>query len=258
MKMLYYITRQNFLEFSRDKILHLLAGLLVCFLLGTYALSDLALSQQSYVVLSLGQLGIEICGLFLILLASVGLHREIKRKIVLSHLTKPISRWQFLLGRFIAIQGLCFLLIGAGWAILQMVLLGIGTQGVIFDPRALIPLGFEFAMLSALALLSAVLSSPGLSIFFVLGFWSIGQLSSDLLQQAKLSAQLSKGSAMTQNISEAVYWVFPDLSQFDLSPHLLQMGSLGQAWLSPSLVGLGYALGFLALALWNFEKKDFS
>lgn len=260
MKLFYHIVAQNLLEYRRDKVFHLLAALLLGYLIVCQVVSDLALSEQSYVILSLGQLGLEICGIFVVLMGSLSLHQGIKRKIVLSLLAKPMSRSQFLLGRWFALLILVAILLGLGWAICQGLLLNLGlNQKHLLNPLAILPLFAELAMLSALANLCAVLTSPGLSIFFVLGFWVVGKMSSDLVQQSALSAQISGADHGMLQISQLIYGIFPDLSKFDLSSAMLQNLPLSGSLLwSPVAVGLGFALFWIGLALWAFEKKDFS
>lgn len=259
MKILLDVIRQNLIEFSRDKLIHVLVGLMLVFLLSTQIISDLALSQREYVILSLGQFGLEIAGIFLLLMAALGLHKEIKKRTLLSILTKPLSRSQFYLGKFLAINIVLAVMLALGWIVIQGILLLNQSQlGYGFEPVLL--LGFELSMLSSLALLCAFLTSPGLSIFFVLGFWSCGKLGADLAQQVEIGQKIGGATpGWLANFSKMMYWIFPDLGKFDLSGVIVTARMVDVSLLiSPVAVGLGYTLFFLGLALWRFERKDFS
>jgi len=94
----------TFREAVRDRVLHGVLGLALSLLVFTLALAELALDQQSRVVLDIGLSSISLFSVIMsVFLGSSLLYKEIERKTLYVILPKPIRRHEFLLGKYFGI-----------------------------------------------------------------------------------------------------------------------------------------------------------
>ena len=184
----------------------------------------------------------------------VGLiHKDIDRRTVYTILSKPLSRAEFLIGKF---TGLVLII----W--LQVAIMALFFAGVSLLMGA--PLGFthlaalaltavELAIVVAFATLFSSFTTPLLASFFSCGIWIAGQLSRDLRDHGANSS-----SARVREATAWMHRILPDLESFNLSiqaAHQLPLAA-SDIWL-PALYGAGYVVVILAFATLIFEQRDF-
>jgi ABC-type transport system involved in multi-copper enzyme maturation permease subunit len=184
----------------------------------------------------------------------VGLiHKDIDRRTVYTILSKPLSRAEFLIGKF---TGLVLII----W--LQVAIMALFFAGVSLLMGA--PLGFthlaalaltavELAIVVAFATLFSSFTTPLLASFFSCGIWLAGQLSRDLRDHGANSS-----SALVREATAWMHRILPDLESFNLSiqaAHELPIAA-SDIWL-PALYGAGYVAIILASATLIFERRDF-
>jgi len=98
------ITLNTFREAVRDRVLYGVFGFASAVLFFTLALSELALHEQRRVVTDVGLASISLFSVLIaIFLGSSLLYKEIERKTLYVILPKPISRTEFLLGKYFGI-----------------------------------------------------------------------------------------------------------------------------------------------------------
>ena len=98
---LFVIARSTFIENVRDKVLY--GILLFAFLFTTFTLflGSISLGENTYVIRSLGLAGIYLFGLLItIFLATALVFKEIEHKTLYFILSKSVSRWQVVVGKF--------------------------------------------------------------------------------------------------------------------------------------------------------------
>ena len=148
MTRIWAITINTFREAVRDKVLYGVIGLATAVLLLTLMLAELSLNQQQRVILDIGLASISLLSVMTaIFLGSSLLHKEIERKTLYVILPKPISRAEFLLGKYfgIVITVLTFV------AIMGALQLWIGTVKADGNPVVLV--GLAVGAVASLALL---------------------------------------------------------------------------------------------------------
>src|SRR5450432_1946425 len=160
-----FIIAKNTLKLEiRDKILYgiIIFGLLYIFFM--LFLSDLVLHELP-MVKSFGLTGIYFFNaLIALFLGTTSFFKDVDRKVVYFVLSKPVSRAQFLLGKFL---GLCLVLL------LTSLILGVAYVSVVsyqgggFDALGLLAIAMQFlemALFLAFALFASTFSSSLLSI----------------------------------------------------------------------------------------------
>ena len=233
---------QTFREAIRNKILYGIGFFAIAMLLFTLVLGELSLYEQERVIRDVGMTFIMIMGIALSVYAGVGLiHREIDRRIIYTILSKPIRRYQFILGRFLGIALTLFVELAAMFAVFLILLLvhGMGLDATLFQAFWLIFI--ESLVISAAALMFSTFSSAMLSSLMCAGF------DADREKSLEIAAFM-----------RAAQFLLPNLGHFDVSTQVsyaLEIPASHVMW--SSLHGAAYVVVLLCIASIVMEKRDF-
>jgi ABC-type transport system involved in multi-copper enzyme maturation permease subunit len=253
MKNILTIARNTFKLEVRDRIL---IGILI-FALGYFAmtlfLADLVLKELP-MVKSFGLTGIyffdAITALFL---GTTSFFKDIDRKVVYFIISKPVSRAQFLLGKFF---GLCLVLLLTS-AVLSIAYIAlIAYEGGGFDAMGLLAIAMQFLemmLFLAFAVFVSTFSSSLLSIVYTSAIFFLGHVVSTLIT----AAQTIKLGGIQLFFVEVLYYIFPNLEKFDIRDiaiyHVAEpFASFGLAVVYAAI----YIILLLSAATWIFEKKE--
>ncbi len=127
---------------------------------------------------------------------------------------------------------------------------------------AMLLLYVEIALVTSVALLFSSFSTPVLSSLFTVGFYLAGHLSTDLMRQVALGEKLAKGGEQTVGLfpyfAKAVYYVFPNLDQYIITPYVVYEKAIPEGLLLQTLGGgFLYIALFLSVGIWWFSRRDF-
>lgn len=249
-----WIVAKNTLKLEiRDKILYgiIIFGLLYIFF--ELFLADIVLRELS-MVKSFGLTGIYFFNAIIALfLGTTSFFKDVDRKVVYFVLAKPVSRAQFLLGKFF---GLCMVLF------LTVAILAVGYLGLIayehggFDGLGLLAIVmqyFEMALFLAFALFVSTFSSSLLSIVYTSAVFFLGHVVSSLLMDARAIGVTGFKYVLVQ----VLYYVFPNLEKFDA--RALAIHNVATPLLSFVLAfayAAAYIIFLLGAAIWIFNKKE--
>lgn len=253
MRNIFTIARNTFKLEVRDRIL---VGILI-FALGymalTLFLANLVLKEIPMVE-SFGLTGIyffnAITALFL---GTTSFFKDVDRKVVYFILSKPVSRAQFLLGKFF---GLCMVLLLTS-AILAVAYIGVvAYEGGGFNAMGLLAIAMQFlemALFLAFALFVSTFSSSLLSIVYTSVIFFLGHIVSSLVADAKA---INLGGAQLFFV-QVLYYIFPNLEKFDIRS--IAIYSVPEPFVSAALAllyAVVYIILLLSAATWIFEKKE--
>jgi Cu-processing system permease protein len=111
----------------------------------------------------------------------------------------------------------------------------------------------ELSLLTAWSLLFSTYSSPTVAATFSIAVFVIGHLADDIWLYGTAA-----DSPQVRAISEAVYWVLPNFSVFDVSDLAVhQLPIPGDQVLWAVVYGVAYASAVLAAACLVFQGRDF-
>ena len=237
----------------RDRILYAIVGFGIFYVLLTLFLSNLVLHELP-MVKSFGLTGIYFFNAVVALfLGTTSFYKDVDRKIVYFILAKPVSRAQFLLGKFF---GLCLVLL------LTSLILAIAYLGVIawngggFDALGLLAIAMQFlemALFVAFAIFVSTFSSSLLAIVYTSAVFFLGHIVSSLLTAAKT---IGIGGVKFFFV-EVLYYIFPNLEKFDVRNFAVHQVALP---LDSFMLALLYAAAYIALLLfastWIFKQKE--
>jgi ABC-type transport system involved in multi-copper enzyme maturation permease subunit len=253
MKNILTIARNTFKLEVRDRIL---IGILI-FALGymalTLFLSDLVL-REIPMVESFGLTGVYFFNAIVALfLGTTSFFKDVDRKVVYFVLSKPVSRAQFLLGKFF---GLCMVLLLTS-AILSVAYISVvAYEGGGFSAMGLLAIAMQFlemALFLAFAIFVSTFSSSLLSIVYTSVIFFMGHIVSSLVMDAKTIGI----SGPKLFLVEILYYIFPNLEKFDVRN--VAVHAVAEPFLA-FVVAIAYAAVYIILllnaAIWIFEKKE--
>ncbi len=104
MSKVFAIMINTFKEAVRNRILYVLLFFAVLVLVGSWVASTLSIANQEKVMRDLGVAGINIIGLLMAVFVGIGLvYNELDKKTIYTIISKPIARWQFILGKYLGL-----------------------------------------------------------------------------------------------------------------------------------------------------------
>jgi ABC-type transport system involved in multi-copper enzyme maturation permease subunit len=216
-------------------------------------LMRLTLGEFHRLILDIGLGSINFFGVLIAIFIGIGLvSKEIEKKTIYTIVSKPVARFEFLLGKYLGLS--LTLLINT--AIMTAGLLAVlsfqdvPVHGVLFKALGMIML--EFMVITAVALLFSTFSSATLSAIFTLAIYVIGHLTPDL----KAFGQKMEGVGRT--VLEGMYYVLPNLERFNLKGHVTHNMPVPIQDLGLTVAyGLAYTAFLLMLASVIFQRRDF-
>jgi len=240
-------------ETVRDRIFFVTLLFALFLIAGSLAVSPLAAGEEDRVVKNMGLSSISAIGLFLAVFVGASLvHREVERRTIYTLLSRPISRGEYVVGKYIGIVLTLTMNVGA-MAVLFALLVHFHLHTLSAAHFAAIYLiGVELAVIASVSILFSVLSSPVLGALFTLALYFIGHLATDLRSFAEM---LPSGAAA--GACKIISYLVPNLGLFDIKG-MAVYGKPVEAGLllSATLYALGYIAPVLFLALVLFRRKD--
>jgi len=256
-----------FRESVRDKVLYNLVFFAILMMGASYLIGQLTAGQDVKIIKDLGLAAMSIFGLFIAVFIGIGLvSKEVERRSIYSLLAKPVRRWQLLVGKYAGLVLTLVVNIGvmtvALYAVLVYLRWGVSPavekawDAPALDPallKAIYLIFVELALVTAIALLFSTFSTPILSAAFTFGLTIVGQYSTDLR-----NFQDVLDSPVAQQIARGLYWVLPNLGQFDIKLRIVHglpvsAGYLGTATLYAAL----YIAFLLVVSALVFSRRDF-
>jgi ABC-type transport system involved in multi-copper enzyme maturation permease subunit len=207
------IARNAFREAVRDRVLYNLVLFVLLLTAAAIFIGELSGGQERKVIVDLGLSAMLLFGVFISIFVGVGLvYKEIERRTVYAIFSKPVSRGEFLLGKYL---GLCLTLfvnvviMGAGIS-LALIYVSHGWDSLALKiwPAVLL-IYVELMILTGVALLFSSFSSPALSALLTFLVFIIGHFSADL---KSLSITMPGRSARW--LFAGLYYLLPNLANF--------------------------------------------
>ena len=248
------IAQNTLREALRSRMLYTLFVFAVLMILGGVVLGNLSYVESERILQDIGLAGIRLSSLALAIFLGVGLlHREVDRRTVYTILSKPISRAQFLLGKYAGLLITLWLQLAIMVGVFATASRLMGAPFGAVHLAAFFLTAVELAVVAAVATVFSSCSTPILAAYFSVGICLVGHLTRNLRD---LGAQAE--SAWVRSFTRALHRVLPDLESLNLSvaaAHGLAI-SAADVWL-PLLYGSGYALLLLFVGIAIFERRDF-
>lgn len=254
------VALNTFKEAGRNRVfLGLMLGALLM-ILGSLLLSEMVVfDQRRRVVQDFGLFFISLAGVVISIVAGVLLvYKELQRKTIYSLLSKPLHRYEFILGRYVGML-LVLLVVVAGLALAWGVVLYLRDVPLrLVLLKAVILIFAELSVVAAVAMLFSSFSTPVLSGIFTFSVYVVGRLVYFIEELLLANKGLFVTVPQLRPLGRAAVVVFPDLSLFDITREILLGLDVSWTWVVQSL---GYAASYVVilvlLAILIFRSKDF-
>ncbi len=251
------VTAKNaFREVLRERILYLVGLYALLLILNLRILPPLSAGAHPKIFLDLALGSMEVLTLLVAAFVSTrSLEKEIQQRTLLVLISKPISRGELLLGKFLGLWGVLLVSL----VMMALLMMGIAALGGMSLPLgslilSLLFLALKLAILTAVALLFGAFTSSLLAAFFTLGIYLMGNFSQDLLQ---LGDTLD-GEGF-QILATILYLILPDFSRLNLKNDAVYGMTTLPDWgnlIFDGLYGVVYAIVLLALAIAIFQRRQ--
>lgn len=248
------IAKNTYREIIRDRILY---GIVVfaLFLIGlSLILGELSFLEQVRISANFGLAGIQLgSSILAVFIGSSLVAKEIEKQTILTLLARPITRTQFLLGKYIGLV-MVILTVMTGLAVVLSVVLGFlgfEIQGSFFV--ALFGIVLEALLLIALAMFFGAFARPVMTVIFTGSVFLIGHWVGSL----EYFIEKSKSGAFKATAG-VIRSLVPDLEKFNWRSAPIYSDVISLAEIVGAVAyGLGWVLVLLSLTSIIFRRRDF-
>jgi ABC-type transport system involved in multi-copper enzyme maturation permease subunit len=240
----------------RDRVLYNLVAFAVIMIGSALLFGQISLGIHKIMVINLGLSSISIFGLLIAIFIGIGsVHKEIDKRSLYAVLSKPIRRWQFLLGKFAGLNLTLVVntaIMTAGlWAALFYLTREFQAQDISIW-AAIYFIILELTLVSALCLFFSCFTTPILAAIFTFLLYFVGSFSPDLKAFAEMST-----SPLTRQLITGLYYVLPNFSNFQVSAWVSNGNSIALGMIiSNSLYAVYYCSFLLMASVFIFSRKD--
>lgn len=254
MRKIFAIAKNTFIEGIRANTLYIIIAYGLMIFLSLAFLSPLALGEQDRILKDLGLAGIEVMGMIVAIVVGTTLvYKEVEKRTIYVLVSKPLTRAQFLAGKYLGMEMLSVVIVGLMMVIFYtgLILMKQDRLGVFIVPIFLIFL--KISIINAVALFFSSLASPILGAVFTFCLYLAGTLSRDILELAQRLKILS-----VSLVVKALYYLLPNLANLDAKNRVIydQQIIWPQVWWGISYC-LAYIISVMLITVMSFETKDF-
>jgi len=247
------IALNTFREAVRNKVFYLLLFFGVFFAFSSRFVSMLSVGDQQKVLMDVGLGSIHFFSVLVAIFTGINLvYKEIEKKTIYNILSKPITRLEFVLGKFAGLA-LTLLVALASMALLFFLFLFVTTGS--FAPRCLIFFGLlyiELLIITSLSLVFSSFSTPILSSIFTVTLYLVGQV---LWTFQEFKTRLHE--PFSRYVATALYYLLPNLDKFNVKNEVvMDMPLPGGRLLAAAAYGIVYVAALLTLAVVIFRRRE--
>jgi Cu-processing system permease protein len=256
-----------FKESVRDRVLYSIVLFAALMIAASLLLGQLTAGQEVKIIKDLGLSAISIFGLFIAIFIGIGLvSKEVERRSIYSVLTKPVTRSQFLLGKYAGLVLTLTIIVFVMTAALLLVLWGYSAtasetlrkswEAPALDPAigaAAFLILVKLAIVTALALFFSTFTSPLFAAGFTLGLVIVGHFNADLKNFESVV-----DSAIAGWIARGLYYALPNLAPFDVTLQVVHAQPVPAGYIALSVAYAALYVGALLVgAILVFARRDF-
>lgn len=295
MKSIAVIALNTFKEAVRNRVLYVILVFALIMIGASGMISRLSIGEHGRIIKNLGFSSINLFGVAIAVFVGVSLvFNELDRRTIYTIVSKPIARWQFLLGKYfgllltvyvnLLIMTLGFLFMlhyrqsvagdggffsvvfgSAAKAVANLVYWG-GAEGTTFAGTVgVMPVIFntalELGLITAFAIFFSAFTSPTLSMLFTVLTFVAGRLNQDLVMFAenlkRIAVEDGASLPALYYVVQAAARVIPNLGVFHRTVEdALYQPSPQLAW-TALVYALFYSTAILFIGMYVFDRRNF-
>lgn len=245
---------QTFKEAIRNKILYGIAFFAIAIFLFSFVLGELSLYEQERVIRDVGMTFIMLMGIVLGMYTGIApIHKEFDRRIIYTIISKPIRRYEIIIGKFFGIAATLFVELTAMFAVFLLLLLArsMPIDASLFSAFWLTYV--ESLVVAAAAIMFSTFSSAMLSTLMTTGFVLLGCLYPQIGFYAAQNPSPEISAAM-----RAAQFILPNFDHFDVSTQVSYALDIPLSHtFYATCHGAAYIVVLVCVAAITLEKRDF-
>ncbi len=256
MRKIVEIAKVTVREALRQKLAVNLLVFAVALVASSVVISSLTFGEQYRIIVDIGLTAMEVFGTLIAVFLGAGLVAgDVQRRTVYAIVAKPVSRTQYVLGRYLGLVATTTLNL-AVMALVFVAVLAVYLGGLAFVRETpllvtLASLALQFAMIGAVAVLFSSFSTATLSAIFTLSLAAAGHLASDLV------AYWGKQGGASRLVGQLVYVLVPNLEALNLKEAMVYNDPLPARFLAVGFgYGVLYAAAVVAFSAGIFARRD--
>ncbi len=251
----YYIAKGVFLESIKNYTLISMLVLGVLILIASLFLNNAMLGEYGKLVVDLELTLPVLIGLTIIIFNGTRLvYDEIEKKTIYVYASKPIKRWEFILGKFLGLTGVfvavTVLFALAGFLFLAALHIPIKGQYILSLFFSIMEL---MILLSVTMFFSSFSATPILTGVFTFIIYFAGHLAMDIYQYSLMAK-----SIFVRIITKIIYYILPNLSFYSITKEVTHDIPIGASQIYYVVsYALLYIVVMMLFSIIIFERKEF-
>lgn len=207
------------------------------------------------VLRSLGLAAILLAGLFITIVTCIYLIPvEIERRTIYTVLSKPVQRYQFILGKFLGGFTVVFInVIAMGVVFLAMLYM----QERRLPPEMLLGVSmtfFQMLLLAALTIFFSTFASPVVNFFLSFGIFLVGNMTS------VTDSLSSNANPVVSNVGKMIHYLLPNFGNFNIQNSIIhptiEIKNPNVFIFQNIIYAIVYSLVLLTLAVLIFDRRE--
>jgi ABC-type transport system involved in multi-copper enzyme maturation permease subunit len=250
-----WIAFNTFREAVRDRVLYNLIAFALIMTAGAVLVGQISIQIERIVVVNLGLTAISIFGIIIAIFIGVGLvAKEIEKRTLYTVLSRPVRRWEFILGKFL----------GLAWTlVVNTFFMGLGLFAALLyiahhytrsDLWLLVALYFivlQFFLMTALALLFSSFSKSIMSSVFAFAVFLIGTFADELRSVAEMLPGVSR------TVVTGFAYLVPNFSALNVISQVAHSEPVALRLIGlNTLYALLYSAAAISLAALIFDRRN--
>jgi Cu-processing system permease protein len=246
------VARNTYLESVRQKLFVSLLVFGFLLMASALILKDISIQQDAKILMDVGLASIEFFGsLVAIFIGADIVSRDIERRTVHLLLVKPLSRTEFVIGRFLGLGATLLSCVGLMAIGLVLALATVRAAPRVAVLTALVAMAMQLLVSGAIATCLSALASRPLAMIGATILCLLGRMS-DVLKNVSVVIE-----GFPDWLGKTVYYTVPNLRAFDLKTRAVYGDAIPATLLVElALYALTYCGVLLALATLAFERRD--
>lgn len=249
----YAIARNTFREAIRDKVLYVLLFLAGASILGSKAIGWVSVGQDIKIMKDLSLAAVLVFGVLIAIFSGTNLvYKEIDKRTLYTILSRPIRRYEFIVGKYLGMAALLWLAVLAMVGVAAVYVIALGGHLTASFYWAAVLIFAELLLLTAFAVLMSSITAPILGAFIVLICFLFGHATGILTD---LPPVLRESAA--EPVLRGIYYLVPNLEHFNIRAEAANDVAVSAAYCLWTLAyGAAYTGMVLILAVLAFDGKD--
>lgn len=246
-----------FKESVRERVLYNLIVFAFLMIGAAILLGNISVGVEQLVLVNLGLTAISVFGLVIAIFIGIGLvSKEIERRTIYNILSKPVTRAEFIIGKYAGLLLTLFIntaIMTAGF----YAALGIQQGGWTLQDLSLLSAVYfillELAIVVGIAIFFSCISTSILSAVFTFCLFVVGNFSSDI----RVFGQES-GSRFLQKLTAALYYLLPNFSDFNVINQVAHGVKITRLlFVANTCYALLYIAILISASVLIFEEREF-